>query len=77
MDLAVKQQASSESDPARAGRSRLAAGTGTLPAGTRSAREVSQRAAEGPREGGRGSITGLRQVYEGWLHGLPHPVRYP
>jgi hypothetical protein len=76
MDLAVKQQASGGLDPARAGRSRLTAGTGTLPAGARSLRgprEVSARPAGGLREGGQGSIAGLRQVNGGWLHGLAHP----
>src|ERR1039458_7433597 len=76
MDLAAKRQASGGFDPARAGRSRLAAGTGTLPGRARSLpgpREVSARPAGGPREGGQGSIAGLRQVNGGWLHGLAPP----
>src|SRR5258708_16800983 len=76
MDLAAKQQASGEFDPARAGLSRLMAGTGTLPAGARSLpgpREVSARPAKGPWEGRQRSIAGTRQVNEGWLHGLPRP----
>jgi hypothetical protein len=79
VDLAAKQQASGESDPARAGRPRLTARTGLLPQG-----QVTARSTGGQRQVGGRSTGGRPGVHHRYTPGQWRlaawacaPFRYP